>query len=102
MPNILTREEVARAIYVDGDYNEEELDRLSTSASSFIFKKTNYDFAKDKPIEPLAVQCAMLYVKQLHFGADGYNKEFDYSFGISSLILDLQDIALKKVNENDA
>jgi hypothetical protein len=93
MANILTNEQVRKALYLDGDYSKDELDRYSLSASAFIKQKTGYDFAKDYPVEPLAVECAIQYVRLLHFGAEGYNKAHDYSLGINGLIVDLQVIA---------
>ena len=96
MANILTNAQVAKALYLDEDYDQEELERYAKSASSFIKQKTGYDFASDPDIEPLAVELAIQYVRQLHFGADGYNKEHDYSYGIQGLIVDLQVIADEK------
>lgn len=96
MANILTNQEVARALYLDEDYNQEELERYAKSASSFIKIKTGYDFAADAEKEPLAVELAIQYVRQLHFGGGEYKKEHDYSFGITGLIVDLQEIAREK------
>ena len=91
---ILENKEVARAIY---DYDSEKLQQYAEIATSFIKTKTGYDFAKEDEIEPLAKQCAILYVRQLHFGAEGYNKDHDYSFGITSLLIDLQSIAKERM-----
>ena len=94
---ILENKEVARAIYVDDDYDSEKLQQYAEIATSFIKTKTGYDFAKEDEIQPLAKQCAILYVRQLHFGAEGYNKDHDYSFGITSLLIDLQSIAKERM-----
>lgn len=91
--HILTLDEVRDAIYADFDFPKEELKRLSAMASSFLKEKTGYDFSKDTPREPLAVQACMIYVKQQYFQGEGYNKEYDYSFGLGGLIADLQVIA---------
>ncbi len=93
---LLTHEEVAKAIHVDPDYPRDELQALAEAATSFVHQKTGFKFAEETVIEPLAKQCARLYVKQLHYGVDGYNKEHDYSLGIASLIEDLKDLARKK------
>ena len=93
---LLTYEEVAKAIRVDPDYPKDELKAYAEAATSFVHQKTGYKFADDTPIEPLAKEWAKLYVRQLHYGADGYNKEHDYTLGIGSLIEDLKDIARKK------
>lgn len=93
---ILTPEQVAQAIKVDPDFDREELESLAADATSFIKQKTGFDFASESPIEPLAIRCAKLYVKNLFFGSEGYNKEHDYTLGIVSLIKDLEDIARDK------
>jgi len=99
---ILTTEQVREAIYQDADFNVEELEELSIIASSFIFGKTGYDFGKDVVKEPLAIQAAKMYVRSIYFSGDGYNKDYDYSFGLTGILLDLQDIADKKLREEDA
>lgn len=90
---ILTTAEVAAAIRVDDDYPNLELEQLSETATSFIAQRTGHNFAEDAEINPLAKQCAILYVRQIHYGSAGYNREHDYSLGINSLIDDLKDIA---------
>lgn len=99
MATILTDEEVAKALYVEEDFDAAELQRLAALASEYIKRKTGYDFAEEEAKNPLAVECAMQYVRQVYFGAKGYNKEHDYRLGISSLLVDLQVIANDKVSE---
>jgi len=98
MGTILTKDEVAKAIYVDPDFDGEELQRLADLSSSFIKNKTGYDFTQDEVKEPLAVECAMQYCRQAYFGSKGYNKEHDYTLGIVGLIDDLQVIANEKLS----
>lgn len=96
MPNrtILTNDEVAQAIRVDLDYPVAELNQLAQAATSFVNRKTGFDWtAGEGPVDPQAKQCATLYVRQMHYGLDGYNREHDYSLGINSLIEDLKDVA---------
>lgn len=93
MTNILTNEQVRKALYLDDDADTEELEEYNMTASSYIYQKTGYDFGSESPKEPLAVLCAKLYIKQIYFGNSGYNKEHDYSLGIASLLVDLQVIA---------
>lgn len=99
MGEILTADEVREALYLDFDYPDSKLIRLSQQASSYLLRTTGYDFGSDAEIEPLAVQAAELYVKQSFFGGDGYNKEHDYSLGLTSLIVQLQSIAKEKLND---
>ncbi len=99
MANILTNEQVKEALYLDDDANLQMLEKLSRQATSFIFHKTGYDFSKDLEIEPLAVLCAEMYVRNVYFGSEGYNKQHDYQLGISSLIVDLEIIGKKKTED---
>lgn len=96
MNSILTQEQVRKAIYQDADFAADELERLAQTASSFIFQKTDFDFASEAEIEPLAIQCAILYVRQLYLGEGGTNKDYDYSVGITGLLIDLQNLAIDK------
>lgn len=96
---ILSIEEVRSAIYADDDFDSEELERLSQLASSFIYEKTGYDFGKDDPVNPLAKQCARLYVLQQHKQGDSYQYQYDYSFGIGGMLIDLQAIGSRLSEE---
>lgn len=100
MGDILTTQEVREALNLDFDFDNLELDRLSKTASSFIKRKTGYDFSSDGVnIEPLAIQLARMYVKSLFYNGEGYNKDYDYTLGLNSLIVDLQIIADEKMVE---
>lgn len=102
MKTILTIEQVRDAIYQDKDFPSERLVSLAEASSSFIKNKTGHDFAEDEIIEPLAIQCAELYVKQLYFGSSSanYNRDYDYIVGITSLLIDLQNLLLEEVDED--
>jgi hypothetical protein len=96
---ILTESEVAMAIYADEDYDKEELRRLARLATSYIKNKTGYDFSKDHRREPLAVECAIMYVRQSKMQSKEYNRDFDFAVGINSLLKDLQVIADAKISK---
>jgi hypothetical protein len=49
-------------------------------ATSYIFNKTGYDFTQDTELESLAVEWAILYIRQEHLGEGCYNKNDDYTF----------------------
>lgn len=98
MDNILTNEQVALAIFADDDFPKAELERLSRAASTYILQKTGYDFSQDPEIHPHAIECAIQYVKQLHFNRTQFNKDYDFSMGISSYIIDLQVIANERLS----
>lgn len=98
MGNILSETEVKQALYLDYDFDSAEAERLGAVASSYIFQKTGFDFSAEASIHPLAKQAAILYIRELYFGADGYNKEHDYGIGLTSLIADLINIANSKID----
>lgn len=98
MTNILTNDQVKKALFLDDDADTQELEEYNMTASSFIYQKTGYDFGADAVKEPLAVLCAKLYIKQIYFGNSEYNKEHDYTLGIASLIVDLQLLAKEKAS----
>lgn len=96
---IIGTDEVRRAIGVDPDYPESEIEALAKQATSFVNRKTGYSaWTDDSPVEPLAVLCATLYVRMIHFGSEGYSKEHDYDLGINGLVEDLKDIARDKTD----
>ncbi|OHE41477.1 MAG: hypothetical protein A2Y16_05405 [Tenericutes bacterium GWF2_57_13] len=94
---VLTVDQVRKALSVDDDFDSTELDRYASLASAFVKQKTRYNFATDTVVHPLAVQLATLYCRQQYYnGAGDYNKDHDYTIGISSLIIDLQCVADSK------
>lgn len=101
MANILTNEEVRDSLRLDYDVSDSELERWAKVASSFIKQKTGFDFADITgvtypdytEVEPLAVECAIKYVQQSYFSEMAYNKEYDFTLGINSLLVDLQNLA---------
>lgn len=97
MANILTIDQVKQAIYADDDFDSNVLERYAKTASAFINQKTGYDFAAEVPVNDLAVQCAIMYVQQMHFANTKFNKEYDFVLGINSLLIDLQIIAKEKL-----
>lgn len=102
MKMILTKKQVRDAIYQDEDFDVNKLEELSIIASSFLQEKTGYDFAdveEDGKIEPLAIQAGIMYVRSIYFAGENYNPNFDYSFGLTAILIDLQNIANRKMRE---
>ncbi len=98
---ILTVEEVRQALYLDDDFPEEEATALAKVASSFIKEKVDFDFGSEDPIEPLAKQAAQMHVKHLYFNGAGYNPAFDMTFGLTGILIDLQNLAREELEEVD-
>ena len=91
LTRILSTDEVRKAIDQDSSYPLHDLEELADEATSFISQRTGYDKWGDNK-EPIAKKCAKLYVRQSYYGKDGYNAEYDYTYGISSYLDDLKDI----------
>ena len=98
---ILTDAEVREAIYVDPDFSAARARHYAKLATSYLKQKTGYEWENDSEIEPLAKQCAMIYVRTIHFEGSTYKKEHDYTFGISSLLIDLEIIAQSKLETGE-
>jgi hypothetical protein len=100
---ILTESEVMLAIDADEDFDRNVIKQLAIVATSYLKVKTGYDFSKDRPRHPLAVECARQYVRHIHYNANQERKGHDYTLGIEGLIEDLQVIAyeLKKKAQTD-
>ena len=97
MKPILTIEEVRKALYLDYDYDVEELEKWSLTASAFLLEKTGYDFSEDKIIHPLAKLAAEKWIATEFYSGENYKREFDYAYGLTSLINDLQQIGKDKI-----
>lgn len=97
---ILTTEEVRKAIDQDSSYPLHDLEDLASDATSFISRRTGYDkWGEEK--NSVAKHCAKLYVRQSYYGKDGYNPDYDFSFGIQGDLDDLKDLLRKRgVNVN--
>lgn len=100
LTRILSTEEVRKAIDQDSSYPLHDLEDLASDATSFISRRTGYDkWGEEK--NPVAKHCAKLYVRQSYYGKDGYNPDYDFSFGIQGDLDDLKDILRKRgVNVN--
>jgi hypothetical protein len=94
---VLTDDEVRDALYVDPDFSQSRARYYASLATSYLKQKTGYNWENDPEIEPLAKQCAILYVRTQYFEGSNYKKEYDYTLGISSLLVDLEIIAQAKL-----
>lgn len=95
MAELLTNDEVREALSLDFDYSDAEITDLAKAASSYIELKTGYDFrpAEGATVNPLAKRAAKMFVQMTFFGGQNYKKEYDFSFGLSAAISELQIVA---------
>lgn len=92
MEDILTTDEVRKAMRVDADYDTAEVTSYQKLSTSFVFNKTGYFIETVNTADELAKQLAKLYIKAQFYTSDNYNQDFDYSLGINGLIQDVQAI----------
>lgn len=100
MYNILTSEQVRKALYLDKDFEDVELlEEYSAWATSFISEKIGAEFnTLPERGQVIARDLAKMLIKNRHFAnsAKDYNEKFDYTLGINNAIVDLQNIARSK------
>ncbi len=92
MVDILTENEVRKAMRVDEDYDDDEIVSYQKLSTAFVYNKTGYFSDDADVINDLAKQLARLYVKTQFYTSDNYNKDYDYSLGINGLVQDLQGV----------
>lgn len=97
MVEILTDLEVRKAMRVDEDYDDDEVESYQKLSTAFVYNKTGYFSNDETKINDLAKQLAKLYVRTQFYSSDNYNKDYDYSLGINGLIQDLQGIVRAEV-----
>lgn len=96
MTNILTIEQVRKALYLDSDYEDiESLEDYSNWATSFISTKIGLDpnLLPEHGII-IAKDLAKMLIKGRHFQGQSkeFNEKYDYTMGINNAIVDLQSI----------
>lgn len=92
MARILKAEEVRLAIDQDSNFPLHVLEDLADEATSFINRRIGLDCTEHDELTTTAKHCAKLYVRQSFYGKDGYDPDYDYSFGINADLEDLKDI----------
>jgi hypothetical protein len=94
---VISIEETRKALRVDFDFDPEELNRLAEAASSYLKRKTGYDWGKEIEIEPLAKQAVIMWVRTQFYSNSKHKKEYDFTNGLNSILVDLQLLASEKL-----
>lgn len=96
--NTFTIEEAKKILQVDEDFDNDVVQMYLDIADGQMKAQTGYDFT----IEPTADSKAYVRMSILmqHYNPDGYNKEYDFVFGMHASITRLSMIARKKLREN--
>lgn len=100
MINILTNEQVRKALYLDKDFEDVELlAEYSAWATSFIYEKIGAEInSLPTSGQLIARDLAKMLIKNRHFAnsSKDYSEKFDYTLGINNAIVDLQNIVRSK------
>lgn len=96
--NTFTIEEAKKILQVDEDFDDSIVQMYLDIADGQMQAQTGYDFT----IEPVADSKAYVRMSILmqHYNPDGYNKEYDFVFGMGAAITRLSMLARKKLKEN--
>ena len=90
---ILTVEEVKKALFLEPNCDIQEVIKYQQLVDKFVYEKTGYDYGKDLDINQIAKELGELYLRAIKTNSKEKNQYQDYSIGISSLIIDLQNNA---------
>lgn len=85
--NTFTIEEAKKILQVDEDFDDEIIQMYLDIADGQILEQTGYDFTL-KPDADSRDYVRKSILMQ-HYGADGYNKEYDFTFGMHADIVRL-------------
>ncbi len=96
--NTYTIEEAKKILQVDEDFDDELVQLYLDVADGQMKDQTGYDFT----VEPTADSKAYVKMSILmqHYNPDGYNKEYDFIFGMHACITRLSMIARRKLKRN--
>lgn len=83
--SMFTIEQLKAMLDLDEDYSEtQRLSDLSVRASSFIEVSTGKDFSSAKRIQPIAKDCAELWIRMRWYEGTEYKKDYDFTLGIEN------------------
>lgn len=97
MANTFTIEEARKILQVDEDFDIETIKMYLDIADGQIKSQTGYDFSKCPNAD--SKDYVRKSILMQHYNPDGYNKEYDFVFGMHADITRLSLVAKKKLAE---
>ena len=98
MAHIYTIEEAKKILQVDEDFDDDLVELYLDTAEGQLEAQTGYDFTEEPNAD------AKLYVKMSilmqHYNQDGFNKEYDYVFGMHAAVTRLSMVARRKLRQD--
>lgn len=98
MANTYTIEEAKKILQVDEDFDDELVQLYLDIADGQIKAQTGYDFSSEPNADSKAY--VKMSILTQHYNPDGFNKEYDFVFGMHASITRLSMLARKKLREN--
>lgn len=98
MANTYTIEEAKKILQVDEDFDDDLVQLYLDIADGQIKSQTGYDFSSDPNADSKAY--VKMSILMQHYNPDGFNKEYDFVFGMHASITRLSMLARKKLREN--
>ena len=84
MDNTFTIQEAREILQVDEDFKEETIKMYLDIADGQIEEQTGYDFRTFPNADSKAY--VRMSILMQHYGANGYNKDYDFTFGMHAAI----------------
>ena len=94
MANTFTIEEAKKILQLDDDFDDETIQMYLDIADGQIQTQTGYDFSTEPNADSKDYVRKSLLMQ--HYTSNGYNKEYDFSFGMHSDITRLSMLAKRK------
>ena len=98
MANTYTIEEAKKILQVDEDFDDDIVQLYLDIADGQVESQTGYDFRNEPNADSKAYVKMSILVQ--HYNPDGFNKEYDYAFGMHAAITRLSMIARRKKRDN--
>lgn len=96
--NTFTIEEAKKILQVDEDFDDELVQLYLDIADGQIEAQTGYDFRNESNADSKSY--VKMSILMQHYNSDGFNKEYDYTFGMHAAITRLSMLARKKLRED--
>lgn len=87
-----------KVLQLDEDFDDDIVNMYLQIAKGQVEEQTGYDFSNDQ--NATYIDYIRKSILMQHYGADDYNKEYDFTFGLHADITRLSCVARKKLKKN--
>lgn len=94
---VINNEWAKKVLQVDEDFDDSIVEMYLEIANGQVTSQTGVDFSKNPNAD--YVDYIRKSILMQHYGADGYNKEYDFTFGMHADITRLSCLAKKLMEE---